>query len=59
MPWPVDRTELRQAGKSRLDAGRKKCGVRRHHGSTAGDRSTETSLVDQNFMVMHILIEMG
>ena len=57
--WTYSRAELSKAGKTKLNAGRKKVESGRSHGATAKDRSTETLLVDHDLVVMHRLMEMS
>ena len=45
--------------KARQNAGRKKGGVKRHHGAASGDRCAETLLLGHDLVVIHRLIEMG
>ena len=52
------KVELSQAGKAKLNAGRK-AKSERSHGAAAGDRHTEILLVGHDLVMMHRLIEMG
>ena len=56
---PIDRAELMEVGKTKLNTDRKKDGIRRYHGSPARGRHAETLMEGHNLVVLYRLIKIG